>query len=160
MLVKGDKVKMVKAIPSFKRVGEVFEVVDIAEDGVITIKTYCGIGIMSYKEFEKYFELVERIQWENLIDYLTVTCKTEMPYGIVFVPTGSISKMTDLFIGNIKDVEIKTDKEKTVKLKYKNYITEANLHPNDKFDLHKGIEICLCRLNEIINRKMLRSLEK
>lgn len=45
---------------TFDNIGEICEVTDITEDGVICFKFGgCHLGCMSYNEFEKHFEKVE-----------------------------------------------------------------------------------------------------
>ena len=60
-MIKGDKIKLVKPMGAFTNVGEICEVVDVAEGGVISFKFGGGrhLGCMSYDEFQKYFEAVD-----------------------------------------------------------------------------------------------------
>lgn len=60
MLAKGDKIRLVNPMGAFTNVGEVCDVLDATDNGVITFK-FGGrhMGCMSYDEFEKYFEKVE-----------------------------------------------------------------------------------------------------
>ena len=59
-MTKGDLIRLVKPMGVFDNVGEICEVTDVSEDGVISFR-FGGshLGCMSYNEFEKYFELVE-----------------------------------------------------------------------------------------------------
>lgn len=59
-MTKGDLIRLVKPMGVFNNIGEVCEIKDISEDGVISFR-FGGshLGYMSYNEFEKYFELVE-----------------------------------------------------------------------------------------------------
>ena len=59
-MTKGDSIRLVKPIGVFDNIGEICEVTDVSEDGVISFR-FGGshLGCMSYNEFEKYFELVE-----------------------------------------------------------------------------------------------------
>lgn len=59
MLIKGDKIKLIKSIGSFDKIGDIFEITGVNELGTITISSNYGTGIMSYNEFEKYFEKIE-----------------------------------------------------------------------------------------------------
>lgn len=56
-MIKGDKIKLVHPMGAFTNVGEVCEVVDVQNGGVISFKFGGGkhLGCMSYDEFEKYF---------------------------------------------------------------------------------------------------------
>lgn len=60
MLVKGDKIVLVKPMGAFTNVGEICEVLSNV-DGVINFKFGHGmhLGCMSVEEFEKYFEKYE-----------------------------------------------------------------------------------------------------
>lgn len=61
MITKGNEIRLIKPMGVFDNIGEVCEVTDISEDGVISFKFGgCHLGCMSYNEFEKYFELVEK----------------------------------------------------------------------------------------------------
>lgn len=61
MIVKGNEIRLVKPMGVFDNIGEICEVTDVSEDGVISFKFGgCHLGCMSYNEFEKYFELVEK----------------------------------------------------------------------------------------------------
>ena len=56
MITKGSKIQLVKPMGVFDNIGEVCEVVNVTEDGVITFRfgNY-HLGCMSYDEFGKYF---------------------------------------------------------------------------------------------------------
>lgn len=61
-MIKGDKIKLVKPMGAFTNVGEVCEVIDVAEGGVVSFR-FGGfhVGCMSYDEYEKYFESYNEI---------------------------------------------------------------------------------------------------
>lgn len=61
MIIKGNEIRLIKPMGVFDNIGEVCEVTDVSEDGVISFK-FGGyhLGCMSYNEFEKYFKLVEK----------------------------------------------------------------------------------------------------
>lgn len=69
MIVKGNEIRLVKPMGVFDNIGEICEVTDVSEDGVISFK-FGGyhLGCMSYNEFEKYFELVEKETSEEEIN--------------------------------------------------------------------------------------------
>ena len=61
MITKGNEIRLIKPMGVFDNIGEVCEVTDVSKDGVISFKFGgCHLGCMSYNEFEKYFELVEK----------------------------------------------------------------------------------------------------
>lgn len=58
-MIKGDRIKLVRKMGVFDNIGEICEVTDIQEGGVICFKFGdCHLGCMSYDEYEKYFEKV------------------------------------------------------------------------------------------------------
>lgn len=60
MLVKGDKIRLVKPMGGFDNIGEECEVLDVDKNGVISFRFgKYHKGMMSHDEFEKYFEKVE-----------------------------------------------------------------------------------------------------
>lgn len=69
MLIVGSKIKLKKKMGVFDNIGEICEVTDIQEGGVICFKFGgCHLGCMSYDEYEKYFEKVEtpvKRTWSN-----------------------------------------------------------------------------------------------
>ncbi|MGL4450710.1 MAG: hypothetical protein ACRCTZ_05925 [Sarcina sp.] len=148
MLVNGNKIKMIKAIPGFDRVGEEFEVSNVSEDGTITIRTSYGVGVMSYKEFENHFELVKEYKWVKLSEFFGEFEEDEL------------EDLAKLSIGSLVDIEIQTDCEYFIKLKYGFFEVGSYLHPEDEFDRKRGINICICRLNEQINKFMLKQLTR
>ena len=59
-MIKGDRIKIVKKMGVFDNIGEICEVTDIQEGGVICFKFGgCHLGCMSFDEYEKCFEKVE-----------------------------------------------------------------------------------------------------
>lgn len=53
-MIKGDKIKLVHKMGIFDNIGEICEVTDIQEGGVICFKFGgCHLGCMSYDEYEK-----------------------------------------------------------------------------------------------------------
>ena len=69
MITKGNEIRLIKQMGVFDNIGEVCEVTDVSEDGVISFKFGgCHLGCMSYNEFEKYFELVEEENTEEVIE--------------------------------------------------------------------------------------------
>lgn len=64
-MIKGDLIKLISPMGVFDNIGEVCEVTDVSEDGIISFR-FGGyhLGCMSYNEFEKYFELME-VEEEN-----------------------------------------------------------------------------------------------
>ena len=66
-MIKGDKIKLIRKMGVFDNIGEICEVTDVTDDGVICFrfgKNGMHLGCMSYNEFEKYFELVNN-KWTD-----------------------------------------------------------------------------------------------
>lgn len=81
MITKGNEIRLIKSMGVFDNIGEVCEVTDVSEDGVISFKFGgCHLGCMSYNEFEKYFELVEKeiLEEENDEDTDSMTENKEV----------------------------------------------------------------------------------
>lgn len=111
MLVKGDKIQLVNPMGVFTNVGEVCEVIDVSNYGVISFKFGNGrhMGCMSYDEFDKYFkkyeepknnvntvtnEMIEKIMNHSKVVVSTVfdkctvvSCK--LPNGFVIVESSA-----------------------------------------------------------------------
>lgn len=137
MLIKGDKIKLIKTIGNFDKVGDIFEIIGVSELGTVTIASSYGTGIMSYDEFEKYFEKVEKeslvwSEWKRHIndpnyDYKTFEYRT-----------------------NGKDVEVVQFNKKI----------KSSCLPEDEFNLQKGIKLCLKKQEVLILENDIRRLEK
>ena len=119
MLLKGDRIKLVKPIPGLDRVGDVFEVLDILEGGTISFKSDYGAGVMSFSEFRKYFEKKNILTWSPWESIRFDDDDTIYSYR-------TNNKRIELRLGDIK--------------------SSASCHENDEFDLSKGLSLCLARL--------------
>lgn len=60
-MIKGDKIRLKEKMGVFDNIGEICEVTDVNDGGVICFKFGNGrhLGCISFDEYEKYFELVE-----------------------------------------------------------------------------------------------------
>ena len=134
-MIKGDKIKLIKPMGMFDNIGEICEVINVDENGVISFrfgKNGMHLGCMSYNEFEKYFELVQETKRE-----------------------WSPWKTERLFYENLSEYHISTTiyyrhNGKKVQVKYvfgDTFIrTEASCHSEDEFNLNKGLRLAKCRL--------------
>lgn len=135
-MIKGDKIKLVKQMGMFDNIGEICEVINVDKNGVISFKfgkNGWNVGCMSYNEFEKYFELVQKTKRE------WTSWKTEK-----------------LFYENLSGYYISTtiyyrDNGKKVQVKYicgngVLVIAEASCHSEDEFNLNKGLRLAKYRL--------------
>lgn len=118
MLIIGSKVKLIKAIKGAERlnIGDVFEVTKI-ENNIITFKCVYGYGMMSYKEYEEYFEVVRK--WTDWRMY-----KSKGLY-YYYKHDGET-----IMLRNMNS----------------DIVTKAVCHKDDEFDLDKGLELCFARM--------------
>ena len=153
MITKGSKIQLVKPMGVFDNIGEVCEVVNVTDAGVISFKFGNGrhLGCMSYDEFERYFTHYEEkkekkvpkrtwTEWEcNIFPYadLSANCYN--------VPIKSRT--------NGKIVEIRTDWEDEPNIKAK-----ASCSKNDEFDFDTGFEIADGRLQINLLQKELQDM--
>ena len=85
MITKGNEIRLIKPMGVFDNIGEVCEVTDVSKDGVISFKFGgCHLGCMSYNEFEKYFELVEKeVPEEEINDDIGSMTENEEVYELI-----------------------------------------------------------------------------
>ena len=135
-MIKGDKIKLVRQMGMFDNIGEICEVINVDENGVISFRfgrNGIHLGCMSYNEFEKYFELVqetkrewsawkiERLFYKNLNGYYVST--------------------TIYYRHNGKKVQVKHVYGKEAIIR-----AEASCHSEDEFNLNKGLKLAEYRL--------------
>ena len=126
-MIKGDKIKLIREMGVFKNVGEICEVTDVAEGGVISFR-FGGyhLGCMSYDEFLKYFEQVEERVWSNWED-------TRVAF---YDMNDKKTVITFRFRNNCKKVQVRSGALKA----------ESSCHSEDRFDSDKGFELATKRL--------------
>lgn len=130
MLVKGDKIKLVKPMGVFTNVGEICEVMDVSAEGVISFKFgKVHMGCMSIDEFKKYF------------------VKYEEPKPITVTPERIEQVINDSKV----TVQTLFDKCTVVACKLPSgfVIVESSACVNPKnYDEKIGIEICMNRIKD------------
>lgn len=129
-MIKGDKIKLIHKMGVFDNIGEICEVTDIQEGGVICFKFGgCHLGCMSYDEYEKYFEKVEtpvKRTWSEW--YLNEIRFTDI--------NGKDVRCNYLYRTNGKKVQIRCGAFKA----------EATCCKDDKFEIEKGLNLAKKRL--------------
>lgn len=130
-MIKGDRIKLVKKMGVFDNIGEICEVTDIQEGGVICFKFGgCHLGCMSYDEYEKYFEKVEiptKRTWSKWSDY-------------------HILYLTDL-LGVPKNLSWQYRYNgKKIQVRSSAFKVETTCYKDDTFDLNKGLNLAKKRL--------------
>lgn len=133
-MIKGDKIKLVAKMGVFDNIGEICEVIDVSDGGVITFKFGGGLhmGCMSYDEFQKYFELVEepkKIEWSEW--------KFKNSGWIYKSP---VSHKTISFLYEYRH------NGKKVQVRKLGIKAEATCAKEDEFDLETGLKLAECRL--------------
>ena len=140
-MIKGDKIKLVKPMGVFTNMGEICEVVDVQNGGVISFKFGGGkhLGCMSYDEFERYFELVSV---ENKVDKKKHEWAKWQP-----TDTSFYNPVTDIF--EVIELEWRTDNEKRVQVRMKNdrqIRSRSSCYKDDKFSVADGYFLAKYRL--------------
>lgn len=126
-MIKGDKIRLVKPMGAFKNVGEICEVTEIAEGGVISFRFGgCHLGCMSYDEFLKYFEKVEERIWTDWQE------EKIMFYDI----NDKMVSITLRYRNNGKKVQVKSGAFKA----------ESSCHREDTFEFNRGFTLATKRL--------------
>lgn len=130
-MIKGDRIKLVKKMGVFDNIGEICEVTDIQEGGVICFKFGgCNLGCMSYDEYEKYFEKVEepiKRTWSEWSDY-HILYLTDL--------LGSPRSLSWQYRYNGKKIQVRSGAFKV----------ETTCYKDDIFDLSKGLNLAKKRL--------------
>lgn len=142
-MIKGDKIKLVKPMGAFTNVGEICEVVNVQNGGVISFKFGGGkhLGCMSYDEFERYFELVSV---ENKVEKK----KHEWTeWKDVSLLPGFYNPITDKYVNVI--LEWRTDNKKRVQVRMKDdpqLRSRASCYKDDKFSVYNGYDLARRRV--------------
>lgn len=130
-MIKGDRIKLVKKMGVFDNIGEICEVTDIQEGGVICFKFGgCHLGCMSYDEYEKYFEKVE-----------TPVKRTWSEWSLPFEMTFS-----DIRDGKKTISYQSRTNGKKVQVRSGVFKAEATCCKDDVFDFEKGLALAKSRL--------------
>ena len=130
-MIKGDRIKLVKKMGVFDNIGEICEVTDIQEGGVICFKFGgCNLGCMSYDEYEKYFEKVETPVKKPWSDW-------SLAHELTFIDIkGDEKSIKYQYRDNGKRVQIRSDALKAC----------SSCYDEDEFSLSSGLELAEMRL--------------
>lgn len=129
-MIVGDKIRLVKKMGVFDNIGEICEVTDIQDSGVICFK-FGGyhLGCMSYDEYEKYFENVEepvKREWSEW-KHEPICFRSLHDNNLAF---------NGRYRTNGKKVEFKVCFTKREAIK-----TSATCCPDDEFNIKKGLDL-------------------
>ena len=144
-MIKGDRIKLVKKMGVFDNIGEICEVTDIQEGGVICFKFGgCHLGCMSYDEYEKYFEKVE-------IPTKRTWTKWNLPFEMTFSDIrGDKRTINYQSRTNGKKVQVRSGVFKA----------EATCCKDDVFDFEKGLALAKSRLIVKYLNNQVKSIAK
>ena len=139
MIAKGSKIKLVKPMGLFDKIGEICEVVKVNEDAVITFKCSFGMGCMSYDELDKYFEVCENVNVKKKPKRSWTNWTHDM--WVYFDTDGKNYKVPVKYRNNGKQVQLRTN------WKYqKNIRVKASCNKNDSFNVDVGLDIVDVRM--------------
>ena len=129
-MIKGDKIKLTKPMGVFTNVGEVCEVTDIMDGGVICFR-FGGyhLGCMSYDEYLKYFEPVVEVKPRKWTEWTLIDID-------FYDPDYRQIAITAKFRHNNKKVQIR----------WESLRAESSCCAEDTFDLNKGLHLAKSRL--------------
>ena len=150
MITKGSKIQLVKPMGVFDNIGEVCEVVNVTEDGVITFRfgNY-HLGCMSYDEFGKYFihyketKKTPKRKWSNW----------EKDMFIYFGINGKKTVTPVKYRNNGKILDLRTDWDDKPNLRAKAFCNKT-----DEFDSEIGLDIADARMQIKLMKKELEDL--
>lgn len=128
-MIKGEKIRLKKPMGAFKNIGEICEVTDVADGGIICFK-FGGIhlGCMTFDEYEKYFEKVE----EHLARTWTNWEKKKIAFH----------DLND----NVKNVAIRyRNNGKKTQVRCGSIKSESSCYKEDIFNAEKGLELAIKR---------------
>ena len=130
-MIKGDRIKLVKKMGAFDNIGEICEVTDIQEGGVICFKFGgCHLGCMSYDEYEKYFEKVETPVKKPWSDW-------SLAHELTFIDIkGDEKTIKYQYRDNGKRVQVRSGDLKAC----------SSCYDEDEFSLSSGLELAEMRL--------------
>ena len=129
-MIKGDKIKLVKPMGVFTNVGEICEITDIMDGGVVCFR-FGGrnLGCMSYDEYVKYFEPVVEVKprkWTN--------------WKKIAVNFYDVNNKAIAIIASYRD------NGKRVQIRWEDLDAESSCCDEDTFDFVKGFHLAKNRL--------------
>lgn len=130
-MIKGDRIKLIKKMGAFNNIGEICEIIDIQEGGVIYFKFGgCHLGCMSYDEYEKYFEKVE-------IPVKRAWSDWSLTHELTFIDIkGDEKTIKYQYRDNGKRIQIRSDALKA----------GSSCYNEDEFSLSSGLKLAEMRL--------------
>ena len=157
MLVKGDKIRLVNPMGAFTNVGEVCDVLDVTDNGVITFK-FGGrhMGCMSYDEFEKYFEKVEEKRNDSKCYTIGDTVKLVVENdALAPMEFGSEYAIQNIAYGVVSLLSVETDEVHNIAQSFfeENFaiVEEDVMDESGAFYNNNPIGVSIQRVEEVMN---------
>lgn len=129
-MIKGDKIKLIRPMGAFKNIGEICEIINVAEGGVISFR-FGGVhlGCMSYDEYKKYFEKVEYTEKKDWSKW------SEQEIWFYDINNDKICEVVK-YRNNGKKIQVRCGSLKS----------ESTCGKSDSFDFSKGFDLAIKRL--------------
>ncbi|HBE8485770.1 hypothetical protein RHI49_19795 [Clostridioides difficile] len=126
MLIERTKIRLMKEIQGFEmlKIGDIFVITSVGNNGAIHFKTNYGMGFMNYSELKKYFEVAIETKKK---EHIWSEWRTATVFG---------TNKTCTYRTNGKKVEVRMG----------DFKASATCHDSDEFELNKGVELCLARI--------------
>ena len=144
MIAKGSRIKLVRPMGMFDKVGVICEVVKVNEDAVITFKCSFGMGCMSYDELDKYF-VVEGFNNTKPKKYKRKWSNWEYNTYIYYDFSGNSHTVPVKYRNNGKTVQLRTNWKNVTEDK-PNLRVKASCNKNDDFNFNTGLDIADYRM--------------
>lgn len=162
MLMKGSKIKMVKQVPGFSlETGTVFTVDDIAEGMTIQFSCAIGAGIMSWGEFNRYFEEFheESKPKEEWSEWQRVGGLYHDPSDYELKPIDEIGE-NEIFIyfrqkSRMTQVKLVYDPGTGIVEDGISVKATAKCSPYDEYDFRKGYYLALSRAMDKLSKELI-----
>lgn len=160
MIAKGSRIKLVKPMGMFDKVGEICEVVKVNEDAVITFKCSIGYGCMSYDELDRYFEVeganVSKEKKKPKREWSDWKYNTYIYYDF----SGNSHTVPVKYRNNGKTVQLRTNWKNATEDK-PNLRVKASCNKNDDFNFETGLDIADYRMQiKYLQRKLEDMLDR
>ena len=155
-ITKGTKIQLVKPMGILTNVGEVFEVFDLKENGVILFKFNGGMAGMSIDEFNVYFKTYEEKETEEVKKPKREWSEWEYDWFYYFDLEGDEYVVPVKFRTNGKKVELRTNWTRKVDGKeVVNLKTKASCSSYDVFSFEDGLNLADARMTIKLLQKEL-----
>lgn len=141
-MIKGDKIKLIHKMGAFDNIGEICEVTDIQDGGVICFRfgnNGCHLGCMSYDEYVKYFKPITEEHTLETPKRKWSEWKLTNIRGYIGIDGIPFDKLCT-YRTNGKKVQVQCYNP------FPAFRGEASCCNEDKFDLGKGLRLAKSRL--------------